>query len=107
MFTLFYSIRYTLYCINGVQRIVLEGGRAASPNGISHANHDGERKMVMIFDHNDEDDVWVQQGINENMVKNDGNLFQNLYFFYVAKKEIQSRKFTESLSIYHSEFCLS
>ena len=63
--------------------------------------------MVMIFDHNDEEDVCVQQGINENMVKNDGNLFQNLYFFYVAKKEIQSRKFTESLSIYHSEFCLS
>ena len=71
VFTLFYSIRYTLYCIDGVQRIVLEGGRAASPNGISHANHDGERKMVMIFDHNDEDDVCVQQGINENMVKND------------------------------------
>ena len=41
-------------------------GRAASPNGISHANHDGERKMVMIFDHNDEEDVCVQQGINEN-----------------------------------------
>ena len=42
------------------------GRRAASPNGISHANHDGERKMVMIFDHNDEEDVCVQQGINEN-----------------------------------------
>ena len=30
------------------------------------------------------------------MVKNDGNLFQNLHFFYVEKEGIQSRK-TKSL----------
>ena len=51
-------------------------GRAASPNGISHANHDGERKMVMIFDHNDEEEDNVCMCVSVKDTKTNDDLIE-------------------------------